>query len=266
MVQASSLCREDILSSAQKMMPNLKIELEVLDLVDSTNSRLMKIQRNDFIPMVCVAEQQSAGRGRRGRQWFSSHGSIIFSIRRRFRATPEKMMGLSLAAGIAVVEALSSLGAENIGLKWPNDILWRRRKLAGILVEMGTSGSELRAVIGLGMNYTLPETYSSDIGQPWANISDTMPAGVPDRNIIIGHLIAHLLSAFTDFEKSGLTPFVSRWENFDLLKGKQVDIYSNDKTVSGIALGIAEDGALRVQQGYTEKKFYAGEVSVRRKD
>ena len=264
MVQTSNLCRGEILSSAQKASPNLKIELEVLDLVDSTNSRLMKIQRNDFIPMVCVTEQQSAGRGRRGRQWFSSHGSIIFSIRRRFRATPAQMMGLSLAAGVAVVEALSSLGATDVGLKWPNDILWRNRKLAGLLVEMGTTSGELRAVTGLGMNYTLPETYASDIGQPWANLSDTISSEMPDRNIVIGHLIGHLLSAFADFEKKGLAPFITRWEKFDLLKDQQINIYTNDKTITGIATGIAQDGALRVQTEGKETLFYAGEISVRR--
>lgn len=261
----NKLNRTVILDEIGRIAPNLRVDLELLDLVDSTNTRLMNAQGHDFIPTVCVAEQQTAGRGRRGREWVSPRGSILFSIRRRFRQPPDQMMGLSLAAGVAVAEALRQFGAKDVGLKWPNDLLWRNRKLAGLLVEMSSHGSDLRAVTGVGMNYTMLEKQADNIGQPWANLTDVFDI-VPERNRIIGALIGHLLNALNTFEQMGLSAFSERWEPFDLLRGKTVDIFSNETVESGVVTGIDSSGALCVDMQGHVKRFYAGEVSVRRKN
>ena len=160
------LLRKEMINHSQLPDP------ELLGVVDSTNQYLLNNMTMLEHGQSCFAEYQSAGRGRRGRRWVSPFGSNIYcSLYWCLDDGLAATMGLSLAIGIAVVDALESLGCENLKLKWPNDIYWNNRKLAGILIELSAqSGGAAHIVIGVGVNVELDERFNSEIGQPWIDL------------------------------------------------------------------------------------------------
>ncbi len=193
-----------------------------------------------------LAERQTGGRGRRGRQWASPLAAHIYlSMARRFSGGLAQLAGLSLAVGVAASEALHAAGFSGVGLKWPNDLLADERKLGGLLIEGGGElGGPARAVIGLGVNVHMPDAFAATIGQPWVDL-DTL-AGTPvSRNAIVATLLSHLLPALALFEAQGLAPFLPRYAALDLLAGHKVRVEEAGRLHEGIALGLAEDGALR---------------------
>jgi len=166
-------------------------------------------------------------------------------------------------AGVAAAEALHGCGYPGVRLKWPNDLLVADRKLGGLLVEGGGEhAGPVRAVIGLGVNVRMPETAAASIDQPWIDLAGLQDKA-PSRNRIAAGLLAHLVPALEQFDAEGLAPFLSRYARFDALAGRMVAIHLGAVVHSGIALGIAGDGALRVEIGGAERLFHAGEVSVR---
>ncbi len=162
------------LLDCDKILSQVKCpQLELIPIIDSTNQYLL--DRFGLLPKgaVCLAEYQQAGRGRRGRQWLSPFGSNLYlSMYWRLDAGMAAAMGLSLVVGVAIAETLQSLGADEVRVKWPNDLYYRDKKLAGILVEMtGQAGDAAHLVIGMGLNINMPVTEGSDIGQAWNNLS-----------------------------------------------------------------------------------------------
>ena len=166
------------LLSAQQIKESLSLKtlsllskLEIHPQIQSTNTYLAECAKTVQSGRVCFAESQTAGRGRRGRQWVSPFGSNLYlSILWQFDNGFAAISGLSLAIGVAVVRALSEIGINEIGLKWPNDIYWQHKKLGGILIEVsGESSGECHAIIGLGLNLYLPEKETTGITQPWTD-------------------------------------------------------------------------------------------------
>ncbi len=246
---------------AQRQVP---ATLEIFDEVDSTNQQLLRTA--DLASgRVCLAEAQSAGRGRRGRGWVATPcHNILMSMSWRFETGPAGLAGLSLAAGVAVLRALEELGVHDAGLKWPNDILSDGRKLAGLLIDLrGEASGPSVVVLGLGLNVHLAPNEATLVDQPWAALRESLPAPV-DRNRLAGLLILHLHEMFRSFEHAGFEAFRAEWERRHLYAGQSVRLQSGQEEVYGTVAGIDAQGGLRVQiAGGELRTFHSGDVSLR---
>lgn len=236
--------------------------LVLFDAIDSTNTHLVQLQ-GDGHGMACLAEYQSAGRGRRGRHWVSPFGSNIYlSLRWRFPQGMAHLSGLSLAMAVAVLRALGDVGIDGAGVKWPNDVYADGRKLAGILLEVtGEAAGPCDVVVGLGLNVWMPQTAASDIDQPWIDIT-TLRTGI-SRNILAGRLLHHLVLSLAQFQHEGLAPFAAEWRLRDILIGRKVRLLLPDEELRGIGCGIDSDGALLIERDGMRQRFTYGEVSLR---
>ncbi len=246
----------------------LLAQLEIHDQIDSTNTHLLEQARQGGeTGWVCLAEQQTAGKGRRGRQWVSPFGhNVYLSILWRFQGGPAAIVGLSLAIGVAVVRALRSIGIPDVGLKWPNDIYWQQRKLAGILIEVsGESSGPCHAVIGLGLNVYLPPHQGQGIEQDWVDLFTILGESVQTkRNWLVGELINQLLPVLADYESRAFSQYVEEWRQYDCMQGKQVSIFMAEQTYHGEIAGIDEQGLLLLKQADGQTRAFAsGEVSFR---
>ena len=214
---------------------------------------------------VWLAEHQTAGRGRRGRHWVSSFGENLYlSMAWRFDLPMAELTGLSLAAGVAVAEALHQLGLDGQTLKWPNDVLIDGRKVSGILVEVaGESDGPASAVIGVGVNVRMPAADAASIDQAWTDLHRSGATEV-SRNQLAGIMVQHLILACRLFARDGLTPFLTRWERFDRLPGEHVRLMRGDQTIEGVYRGITRSGAMLLENDSGCTEHHAGEVSLRR--
>ncbi len=236
--------------------------LEVRTAVDSTNSYLAQQPvPGDGRARLCIAEYQTAGRGRRGRSWnASAGGGITFSLARQFEQPPSGLLGLALVAGVAMADTLAAQGVPDLRLKWPNDLQIGDAKLGGILVELaGEAAGPTRAVVGVGVNYDLAD---GPMSAPAAADVRHAAASPPERSALAGALMAGLIEACDDFSRDGLAPFLERWAGRDALAGRSVRVDAPDGAVTGIACGLASDGALRVRTAVGEQRFLSGDVSV----
>ena len=229
--------------------------VEVLPQIDSTNTELMRRARAGRLePLLLVAEQQTAGRGRFGRQWFSedraSVGALTFSL--GLPLSPLDWSGLSLAVGVSIVESLHA----DLRLKWPNDVWLHERKLAGILIETANFGDTRYAVIGVGLN--LRSRDATGLATPPAWLGEVL-AGLDAPQALL-RLAAPLVQAIQVFEQQGFAPFRARFNARDALNGVAVTLSDG---VSGVALGVDATGALQVQTGQGLKKITSAEVSLR---
>jgi len=246
--------------------------LEVAWSLDSTNSELLRRASPETGTAVLLAERQTGGRGRRGREWTSPLAAHLYlSLSRTFDGGLARLGGLSLVAGIAVAEALHASGFATVRLKWPNDLVVGEpggtlRKLGGLLVEGGGEhAGPARAVVGLGLNVRMPAAAAATIDQPWCDLAGLSPDATPIRNALVAGLLTRLLPALAQFDAAGLAPFLPRYAALDALAAQPVTVYDADREHAGIALGLAGDGALRVRLADGgERSFHAGEVSVRR--
>ncbi len=216
-----------------------------------------------------LAEFQTGGRGRRGRRWVSPFGSgLCLSVSWCFATAPRDLPALSLAAGVAVSRALARVGATGMALKWPNDVLWGGSKLAGILVDVdGDSRGPLRAVIGIGLNLSVPDALTQAIvaegGLPPAGLDRAVPGGEVPRNVLAAEVLCALYRVLRDFSRSGFAPLAEEWRRQDFLWGHTVTVRGGQEEVGGIARGIAADGALLVECPEGLAAVFNGEVSLR---
>lgn len=238
--------------------------LDVLWSTSSTNTELLRRSTPETGVEVVLAERQTGGRGRRGRSWASpATAHIYLSLLRGFAGGLSRLGGLSLVAGVAVAEALHACGHTGVRLKWPNDLVVDGRKLAGLLVEGGGEfAGPARAVIGIGVNVRMPPAAAADIGQPWVDLHGMAGTEVP-RTPVVALLLAHLIPALDAFDAHGLAPFLPRYAALDALAGRDVRVEDGGRIIEGRALGLADDGALRVEVDGQVRQFHAGEVSVR---
>jgi BirA family biotin operon repressor/biotin-[acetyl-CoA-carboxylase] ligase len=246
-----------------------KIDLAVFDEIDSTNAFLLREAAAGETAAksgrACIAEIQTQGRGRRGRTWYSAPGaSLAFSMLWRFEQRLDFLAGLSLAAGIAVVRVLRKLGADEIRLKWPNDVLHRHRKLAGILVETqgGGSGPSV-AVVGIGVNLQLPQDVRDRIDQAVTDVASAVPV-LPARSEVAALLLGELASVLDQFARGGFAGLREEWAGMHAYQGQSVRLHCADnQDITGRVTGVALDGALLVDTGSGEQRFYSGEISLR---
>lgn len=250
----------------KKTLKQMK-EFEIFFDIDSTNHYL-NIKSLEGAPSayVVLAEQQTKGQGRRGRTWVSPFAcNLTLSILWRFQLGPAQLGCLSLFVAVAIVRALNKLGIKDVGVKWPNDIYWHNKKLAGILLEMrGEANGPSAVVIGVGLNMLLSEDkeITKKIDQPWIDLESIMGAKV-ERNYFVALVIDALfevLNAVPDKQKE----LLQEWQSMDVLKGEEIEVHFADKVIQGKALGINPDGALRVLHQGKELVCHSGEVSIRR--
>ena len=258
---------EDLIRLPLSSFANSRLDkLEVLREIDSTNDFLMrtKSQHKAHLIRACAAEWQSSGRGRRGRRWVSPYGtSLYLSLATQISKASLQSGGLSLAAAVAVLRVLQGGEIDGLGVKWPNDIFYQGRKLAGILLDIsGESGGPFYVVLGIGINLKISESAAQEIDQPWADLSQ---CGVNvDRNHLAGMILETLVSAIDCFGKNGLEAFIQEWNQFDVISGRAVELhYDKEHMITGIARGIDASGALLIEKNGVTSRFDAGEVSVR---
>ena len=242
--------------------------IEVLDEVDSTNVRLLATQGpTPGRWHACLAEFQSAGRGRRGRLWQAPPASgVCLSFGWTFAEPPAALSAISLAAGVAALRALARHDAQRLSLKWPNDILKGGCKLGGILGEVrGNADGSVSVVIGVGLNVRLPAgARAVVIASGGLEPADLIIRGsAPDRTALVASLIDALVAMALEFEVRGFAPFLAEWNRADALKDRPVRVLEHNAGRDGVARGIDADGALRFERAGRIERLTAGDVSLR---
>ncbi len=258
---------------AAALPPGVKTQLERFDVrfsVSSTNQVLLEGgPPPPGCAHVCVTELQTAGRGRRGRSWSAPFGSgLCFSMAWQFADAPPTFSALSLAVGVVVVRVLRRFGAQEVGLKWPNDVMWRGRKLAGVLIEMrAESAGPAHVVIGIGLNTQMPAQARIVLAEQHAalvaDLRDVLPVNRPTRNLLAAALMSELIAMLGVFAQHGFAPFIEEWRSFDALSQSQVKVMCANQVVHGCARSVDEQGALLVEVDGELRRFIAGEVSLR---
>ncbi|MGR9071872.1 MAG: bifunctional biotin--[acetyl-CoA-carboxylase] ligase/biotin operon repressor BirA [Gammaproteobacteria bacterium] len=239
--------------------------IEIHDVIDSTNNYLINQDRcGPGSGVICLAEYQTAGKGRRGRNWVSPFGNNIYlSVLWEYSCGPSALSGLSLAAGVAVIRALKRVVSDHFRLKWPNDIFWNFKKLGGILIEM-TGGAEgpCRVVVGIGINLLLNPNKAKSIDQDWVDLTRITGGEVPSRNRLAGFLIGELMPVISNFENGGLDDYLDEWRDCDCLKDNPATVFAGSRQVTGVVRGIDHNGLLRLQlPDGNIRVFASGEVS-----
>jgi len=238
---------------------------EVKHEVDSTNDFLKRMD-SPAAPQgvnVCLAEWQGAGRGRRGRHWVSPYGTNLYlSLACILEEGILQSGGLSLAVAIGVHRTLQKLGIDGLGLKWPNDIFFQGRKLAGILLDLsGESGGHYQVVVGVGINLRMPDSAAVEIDQPWADLRANHLE--QQRNKLAGMLLDNLVQVIDTFSRHGLAAFAEEWQRYDITAGLPVNLHTGQQEgVIGVARGVDPHGAILIEQNGEIRAFHAGEVSV----
>ena len=244
--------------------------IHVSSVIDSTNQFIMELLRSDhdLIDGTSVlAECQTQGRGRRGREWISPFGSHLY-LSRYYKSYEglSAVSGLSLAIGIAIVRTVQQLTGVEAKLKWPNDVLVNDKKLSGVLVEAeGQSDGVCHLVVGIGLNVLMPESSASKIGQPWTDLNSISVDEI-DRNELAGKLLGELDAVMAEYRENKLTNLLKEWNSKNAFKNQLVTVTTGNNTKTGRCVGIDENGALILSHVETNAQFkiYGGEVSLRR--
>ncbi|NND82024.1 MAG: biotin--[acetyl-CoA-carboxylase] ligase [Gammaproteobacteria bacterium] len=265
--QPEPLVRNKILSQMDQRARNSIHDLAVYRELASTSDHLRQQEFQVDRANVCLAEAQTAGRGRRGREWLSApNRNLMLSISWAFETWPKTLTGLGLAVALVVVERLRSSLAVEAQIKWPNDILVNDAKLAGILVDVaGQHGQQCDVVIGLGLNIHQPDWEQHATEYAW---QDLYSLGVhPQRNLLAAQLIGDCVIMLQEFAVSGFAPMARRWNELSSYQGRTVKISSPNiqvGTLSGVMRGVDEFGALLVEDDQSIcHRFVETDISVR---
>jgi BirA family biotin operon repressor/biotin-[acetyl-CoA-carboxylase] ligase len=238
------------------------VEVEVVAQTGSTNADLLARAATLRQPLLLIAENQTAGRGRAGRSWLSSAGgSLTFSLAWHFAGGPQHLSGLPLAVGVALAETLARLGVQ-VQLKWPNDLLKDGNKLAGILIEtQAGNDAGTWAVIGIGLNLVMPDELEQQIGRPIAAVPWLAQM---DRDTLVAALLDGLAAALREFAHAGFGPFAARWNLRHAWQGDLVTIIDRGEVLhEGVAAGVDDAGRLLLDTASGRLAIVAGDVSLR---
>ena len=253
----------------QTLVSNLDIEFSIPSTNSAARQRIEQAgDDKNYSGHVIFAEQQTAGRGRRGRTWVSPLGRNIYtSTIWRFSAGASALSGLSLAVGVAIVKALEGLGYEGIGLKWPNDLLWQGKKLGGILLEIsGDAAGPCHVVVGIGLNVSMSDQQAADdIDQPWVDLAALSDQPI-DKNAIAAALLNQLLPMLSSFEATGFEPLLQDWLSRDAFLGSDIVLTMGADKLQGKQVGVKPDGSLCIETAEGLRTFNGGEVSLRASD
>jgi len=238
------------------------VSVEVVETTGSTNADLLARAATLAAPVLLVARNQTAGRGRAGRSWLSSsEGSLTFSLAWRFEGGPQRLTGLPLAVGVALAETLERLGVQ-VGLKWPNDVLKDGDKLAGILIETQSApAGGVWAVIGIGLNLVMPDELEAQIGRSVASLPWLARM---DRDALLAALLDGLAGALSEFEGAGFGAFAARWNLRHAWQGETVSVLDGGAVLhEGTAAGVDDAGRLLLDTADGRIAVLAGDVSLR---
>ena len=235
--------------------------------VDSTNSQCLAfVKDKPGMGYVCLAEHQSAGRGRRGRQWISPlAGSLYMSLTWQFVGGAEVLDGLSLAVAVTVANVLrEEYCLEGVKLKWPNDIFFDNKKIGGILIEIvGGSGGPCVVVIGVGLNVMVSNVSGREINQSWIDLNSALGRTV-SRNKLAASLLNRMVPLLQRYERVGFAEWHKNWDMYDTFIGKNVVLQQGlNNFVEGVACGVSDSGELLLDINGCRRKFKSGEVSLR---
>lgn len=272
-----------LIEPAQQVKLN---NLEIFNTITSTNDYLLNhSSEKKEETIACFAERQTQGKGRRGRAWISPFAKNIYlSLLWHFPSDPSTLSGLSLAVALAVVSALKEYGVtKHIRVKWPNDVLWKNQKLAGILIELSCEAhNTCRTVIGIGINLDMSSFSGDEISQPWIDIKTILQdiqqeqaisskmstdnvckATSINRNTFAGTLLNELIKTVILFQNEGLTPLIPLWQTLDITFGKIITIQTPTTVITGISRGIDAHGHFLLENSNGEIKSYSsGEISI----
>ncbi|AIB38897.1 MULTISPECIES: bifunctional biotin--[acetyl-CoA-carboxylase] ligase/biotin operon repressor BirA [Pseudomonas] len=256
------LTAEDIALNA----PSLVWPIHISDSIDSTNAEALRlVGAGCEAPFLVLAEQQTAGRGRRGRKWVSPFAqNVYYSLVLRIESGLRQLEGLSLVVGLAVMQALRESGVQGAALKWPNDVLVGQKKIAGILLELvGDPADICHVVLGIGINVNMQR--ADDVDQQWTSLQ--LQTGSPvDRNALVARLGLQLQDYLERHRLGGFIALQEEWEQNHAWQGRPVSLIAGVHQIDGVVLGVDHQGALRLSVDGVEKIYSGGELSLRLRD
>lgn len=241
--------------------------IDVLEEVDSTSAQLAREEwARSLQCRVCLAEKQTAGRGRRGRAWIAApYRDVMMSIGVAYPRWPDDLPTLGLVAALTIAEALEQLGVSGLRVKWPNDVVHEQEKLCGVLVDVtGEAHGACRVAVGIGINVSSRGQPARRIDQPWTEL-DTILARSLDRNTIVAQCLDRLLPALEAFPAAGFAPYRATWRRRDALRDQRIAVHTGDGgTLEGQAAGVDTHGRLKVIDADGRAHVVTqGDVSVR---
>lgn len=239
-----------LLLDQRKIQDNIffkNIDINIFESVASTNDYLKSLLKNKI--KICLAEQQTEGKGRLQRHWYSPFAqNIYFSCSYPFQKDVGELAGLSLVVSLSIVKTLQNYKlAHPLLVKWPNDILYENKKLSGNLIEIQAESNGIcYAIIGIGINVNMLNDKKHSISQPWTSLRQIMNNYV-DRNELAIYLINNLMIYLKRFEQHGLVSFLDEWKSVDYLLNKEIHLKNNNKKIAGVSLGIDSRGQLIIK-------------------
>lgn len=249
------------LDQAQIQQALLGGQAVVFSEISSTNDYLLNHAHELEQGSICLAERQSAGRGRRGRAWYSPKSqNLYFSLLWRYDTDEvADLSALSLVVSLIIAETLQAQGVAAVQIKWPNDIYYQGKKMGGILIEIKAEQGGVALVIGIGLNLAMANDSNQHITQPWADLS----AYQFDRNKLASELAYQLQKNLKIYPLVGFSYYLERWQSFDIFAQKAVKLVTETHEIYGISQGINEKGELLLRQGNQINAFRIGEISLR---
>ena len=240
-------------SSLKSLLEN-NFQCYFFESIDSTNSYLASTKYSTK-PQICITREQTKGKGQHGRNWVSQKdGSIIFSMRKSFNEGMN-LNGLSLIVGMAIIKSIEAeCQLSGLKIKWPNDIYYGDKKLAGILMENTHYKSNQLVLVGVGINYQLVDT--NEIDEPWVDLSRILNT-LPNFQQLTAKIINNILFFLEDFQINGLSNLLSEWHHYDMLKGVRIKFRESNIELQGQIDGITHQGALKVLTKDGVKELYS---------
>lgn len=247
-----------------KLVPRMRAmgwALHLFDTLDSTNAEALRLLASGQAPLLVLAEAQSAGRGRRGRQWVSPFGKNLYcSLALEVHGGARQLSGMSLVVGLAVMQTLRQMGLPQAGLKWPNDVYVDGRKISGILLELtGDPADQCHVVAGIGINVNMHE--AEGIDQPWTSLNEWI--GMVDRNELALTLAGQLKTYLDQHASTGFSGLRDEWEASHIWQHRRCTLSTGTQEFSGTVLGVDHQGGLRLMIDGVERSFSGGELSLR---
>jgi BirA family biotin operon repressor/biotin-[acetyl-CoA-carboxylase] ligase len=251
-------------NTIKQSLINRDLPIDIFETINSTNTYLRRYL-TDKKPRLCLAEQQTQGKGRLGRQWHSPFAqNIYFSYLHHFTIDLSQLAGLSLVISLAVNKSINQyIKHDKTSVKWPNDIYYHHRKLAGILIDVQAENhGHCSAIIGIGINVNMTSAAVSEIDQAWTSLNIITNHYI-DRNMLCADLIKNIQSYLTAFEMNGLAHFIEEWNEHDLLLNRNISIHYHERIIKGLAKGINQNGQLILEEPNGITNTYAsGDTSI----
>ena len=242
-------------------LPQYPLELVYLESCDSTNRQCMQRAQDG---LIVISEHQSAGRGRRGKQWISPQAQNLYASIGLSKSLPPQYLGLiSLLVGVSIADSLRQNGYQGVALKWPNDILLEGKKLGGILIETrAKSAQEFYLVIGIGLNLHLSQLDQQQIDQPAIALSQVSDVSC-DPQQLVTDVLGKVYQSVREFEVVQSNTLLQRFNDFDYLKGKPVLVKTLSEEINGNYAGVQADGQVCISVAEQLRSFAAAEISIR---